>query len=92
VADPRRALECLLEAIATRRGTDEARELAQAAAAIAQRPTPEGPPEQWHGADMAYGFGAHLLAGELLEAIDRRGIERATSNAMAKSNKNARTP
>jgi hypothetical protein len=87
VADPRRALEALLEAIGARLGTDEARELARAAVPIAQRPIPEGPPEQWHRSDMAYGFGAHLLAGELLDAINERAAERATTNAVTKASK-----
>lgn len=92
MSDPRRALDALLEAIAARRGTEEARELARIAAGLALRPVPEGPPEQWHGADMAYGFGAHLLAGELLKAIDSRQAEQATTRAMAKAAKKGSSP
>ena len=88
MSDPRQALDALMLAVVEHCGTAKAREILDDAATFALRPPSTDPaPEAWHTADVALGFGAHRLAEELLDTIDRRALDRATAAARAKPTK-----
>lgn len=88
MSDPRQALDALMLAVVEHVGGIKAREILADAAGIALRPpTTEPSPDAWHTADVALGFGAHLLVDELLKTIERRALDRATVAALAKTTK-----
>jgi hypothetical protein len=88
VSDPRRALDALMLAIVEHSGGIKTREILADAAGFALRPPSTDPsPDAWHTADVAFGFGGHLLAQELLDTIDRRAQDRNAAAAISKTAK-----